>query len=206
MTKVKFCGLTKKEDIEAVNRIRPDYIGFVFAKKSRRCVDGDTAAELKALLSEDIKAVGVFVDEEAEKITDLCERKVIDMIQLHGSEDEKYIAGLRRLTNAPIIKAFVAATEDDIKRAELSSADHILLDAGKGDGLTFDWGLLSGIKRPYFLAGGLDPDNVGAAVKMLHPYAVDVSSGIETDGRKDPQKMEKFKIMIDKGEAKNVTE
>ena len=192
MTRVKFCGLTKKEDIEAINRIRPDYGGFVFAKKSRRYTDEDTAAKLKALLSEDIRAVGVFVDEDPQRIADLCRKKVIDMIQLHGSENEEYIAELRRLTKAPVIKAFLVSSEEDIKRAKESSADHILLDAGKGDGLTFDWNLLTGIKRPYFLAGGLDPNNVGAAVNKLHPFAVDVSSGIETDGCKDAGKMRAF--------------
>lgn len=195
-TAVKLCGLSCPEDIAAVNERKPEYIGFVFASKSKRYVTPEKAAELKKLLDLGIKAVGVFVDEEPEKIAELLNRDVIDLAQLHGREDEVYITKLRTLTDKPIIQAFQIQSEEDIKRAQESSADYILLDSGAGTGQTFNWELLKSVKRPYFLAGGLDSSNVGAAVQKLHPYAVDVSSGIETDGKKDRQKMKEFLINV----------
>ena len=114
------------------------------------------------------------------------------MVQLHGSEDEEYIAKLRTITDKPIIKAFIIRSIDDVKKAEQSTADYILLDGGKGEGKAFDWSLLKEIKRPYFLAGGLNPENVAAAVENLKPFAVDVSTGVETDGLKDSAKMTAF--------------
>ena len=192
MTRIKLCGMRRAEDIAAANELRPDYIGFVFAKKSRRCVDGKTAASLKRLLRPGILAVGVFVDEDAEKAAGLLNEGVIDLAQLHGQEDEQYIARLRLLTDRPIIRAFRVASPDDIRKAEMSPADLVLLDAGAGGGTAFDWGLLRDMKRPFFLAGGLDPGNVGQAVDDIRPFGVDISSGIETDGAKDPVKMRAF--------------
>ena len=191
-TKIKFCGLSRLEDIEAVNQLHPDYIGFVFAGKSKRYVTPKQAAELRKLLHPEIQAVGVFVDEPPEAVAELLQTGVIDLAQLHGLEDEVYITKLKALTDKPVIQAFKVQKEEDLAAAEGSSADYILLDSGAGCGKTFDWGLLERIERPYFLAGGLDPSNVGDAVRMLHPYAVDVSSGIETDGKKDEGKMEAF--------------
>ena len=192
MTRIKLCGLSRPEDIKAANRLRPDYIGFVFAEKSRRYVSPEKAAELRSALAPGISAVGVFVNEDPEKVADLLDRRVIDIAQLHGTEDEDYIARLRRLTGSPIIQAFKIRSEDDLDKAHKSPADHILLDAGAGDGLTFDWKILSAFDRPYFLAGGLTPENAGEAVGMLRPFAVDVSSGIESCGIKDKEKMDKF--------------
>ncbi len=193
MTKIKMCGLSRPEDIEKANDLNIEYIGFVFAKKSKRYVTPETAKELKSRLKEGIKAVGVFVDEEPENVAELLKEGIIDIAQLHGNEDEEYIKTLRSLTDAPIIKAFTVKAPEDVKKAEASSADMILLDSGKGSGMTFNWQHIKDIKRPYFLAGGLSPENAAEAVRTLHPYALDVSSGIETDGKKDPEKMKRFK-------------
>ena len=192
MTRIKLCGLTRPCDIEAANRLKPDYIGFVFAIKSRRYVSPEQAEALKKQLSPEIRAVGVFVSEDPETVAGLLNRGIIDLAQLHGSEDEAYLTRLRDLTDRPLLQAFRIAGEEDLHRAESSSADGILLDAGAGDGAVFDWKLLKGWSRPYFLAGGLEPGNVREAIRMLQPWGVDVSSGIETDGKKDPEKMAAF--------------
>lgn len=193
MTKIKLCGLTRPCDIEAVNFCKPDYIGFVFAPKSRRYVSPEKAAELKKHLYSDISAVGVFVNEEINLIAGLLNSGIIDMAQLHGSEEESYIKKLRLLTDKPIIKAFRIDSEQDIFAADSCSADYVLLDSGNGGtGTVFDWRLLQNLKRPYFLAGGLNNENCRTAVETLHPFAVDVSSGIETDGLKDKDKMYSF--------------
>lgn len=200
MTKIKLCGLSRPCDIAAANALRPDYIGFVFAKKSRRYVSQEQAAGLKKMLDRKIPAVGVFVDEDPGTIAELLEKGIIDLAQLHGKENEKDIEQLRRLTKRPVIQAFRVETEAQIRIAEASPADYILLDSGAGTGKVFDWSLLEHIKRPYFLAGGLTPDNVETAVTQLKPYAVDVSSGIETDGWKDKRKMTAFTAAVRKDE------
>lgn len=198
MTRIKFCGLSRPCDIEAVNRLKPDYIGFVFAAKSRRYVTPEKAAKLRQLLAPGIQAVGVFVNEAPEMVAKLLDSGIIDMAQLHGSEDADYLNRLRQLTNKPIIQAFRIENAGDIANAQRSSADYILLDSGAGTGTVFDWNLLKDSKRPYFLAGGLSPDNVAQAVRTLHPFAVDVSSGIETGGVKDSQKMAAFVAAVRK--------
>ncbi len=192
MTKIKLCGLSRQCDIEWANGLKPDYIGFIFWSKSKRNVSPEKARELKALLSPDIKAVGVFVNEPIENVAELLSNNTIDIAQLHGSEDEEYIARLRTLSDKPIIKAFLLKSKEDAERAEKSTADAVLLDSGTGTGTSFDWSLLKNISRPYFLAGGLYPENVGIAVDTLSPFAVDVSSGIETDNLKDKNKMAAF--------------
>lgn len=193
MTKMKLCGLSRPIDIETANELKPDYIGFVFAPKSRRYVTEEAAAKLKQLLHPDIAAVGVFVNEAPETVAALLSRGIIDIAQLHGKENEDYIRELRTLTDKPIIKAFRVDCEQDILAAERSSADYVLLDSGDGGtGEVFDWTLIQSLQRPYFLAGGLGTDNVAAAVRTCRPYAVDVSSGIETDGLKDRIKMQAF--------------
>ena len=192
MTGIKFCGMTRPCDLEAANRLKPDDIGFVFAKKSRRFIPPDRAAELKRMLSDDILAVGVFVDAPLSTVAELLNQGVIDIAQLHGHEDETWLRHLRSLTDRPVWKAFRITNPEDLLRAEVSGADRILLDAGAGDGAVFDWSLLDGIHRPYILAGGLNPENVTQAIRTLHPQAVDVSSGIETGGFKDPEKMAAF--------------
>lgn len=197
MTKIKLCGLRRAEDIEAAVLLKPEYIGFVFYKKSKRYISPEEARILKSILDTDhIKAVGVFVNENPKTVADLLEKGIIDIAQLHGVEDESYIKALRKLTDRPLIKAFKIKTKEDLKKAEASSADMILLDAGMGDGVSFDWDLLKSFSRPYILAGGLDPLNVKDAVEKLHPYGVDVSSGIETAGVKDIDKMREFVFRV----------
>ena len=192
MTKIKMCGLSRIEDIEAANAIKPDFIGFVFAEISKRRVSALEASKLKSKLDPDIKAVGVFLDDKLDFVASMLNLGIVDVVQLHGSENEEYIERVRQITNKPIIKAFIIRSKEDVERAERSTADYILLDGGKGEGKAFDWSLLKDIKRPYFLAGGLKPDNASDAVKVLKPYAVDVSTGIETDGVKDREKMTAF--------------
>jgi len=190
--RIKLCGLGRIEDIEAANRLRPEYIGFVFAKGSKRQVTDRQAEQLRMHLLPGITKVGVFVQDDPEHIAALLAAGTIDVAQLHGGEDADYIRTLRGLTDRPLIQAFRIHGIGDIRAAEESTADHILLDSGQGSGELFDWQLLRGIRRPFFLAGGLSPENVEEAVREVEPFAVDVSSGIETGGRKDPAKMEEF--------------
>ena len=192
MTRIKFCGLTRKCDIEAVNELGPEYIGFVFWPRSKRVVTREQASELKTMLDPSIKAVGVFVDEDIEVVKSLLNDDIIDIAQLHGSEDGTYINDLKMSTGKPVIKAFKIRSEDDGRQAEESPADMVLLDSGMGTGKTFNWEIIKGVKRPFFLAGGLAPDNAAEAIRELHPYALDVSSGIETEGIKDTKKMTDF--------------
>lgn len=192
MTLVKICGLTRPEDIDAVNSLSPDMAGFVFYGPSRRYVTRDSARELGSGLDPSIVKVGVFVDEDPLVIADLVGSGIIDAVQLHGVEDGAYIHGLRRLVDAPVIKTFLVRNRGDIEAANRSDADYVLLDSGMGSGRTFDWSLLEDMDRDYILSGGLNPGNIRDAVEMLHPYGVDVSSGVETDGRKDPLKMSAF--------------
>ena len=198
MSKIKLCGLSRKCDIEWANALKPEYIGFVFWSKSKHNVPPEKAKELKGLLSPDVKAVGVFVDEPIENVAELLNDNIIDIAQLHGGEDEEYIKKLRTLSDKPIIKAFLLKSESDAERAEKSTADYILVDSGTGTGKSFDWELLKNISRPYFLAGGLCCENISQAITALDPYAVDVSSGIETNGCKDKNKMAAFVAAVRK--------
>ncbi len=192
MSKIKLCGLTRIEDIEAANELKPDFIGFVFAEKSKRYISTQKAKLLKQKLDPNILAVGVFVNESLENIAKLLNENTIDIAQLHGDEDDDFITKLKELTHKPVIKAFKIKSENDIKAAQNSTADYVLLDSGAGTGQAFNWSLIENIERDYFLAGGLSPQNAEEAVKTLHPYALDVSSGIETNGIKDKKKMADF--------------
>ncbi len=202
MTRIKLCGLTRLADIEAANACRPDYIGFVFAKSSRRYIDPQEAYRLRGNLSQGILAVGVFVNEEPRSVAALLQSGVIDMAQLHGTEDDDYLTRLRALTEKPLIQAFRIGTEADTQRALRSKADAVLLDSGAGTGKAFAWALAQRVKRPYFLAGGLTPENVGAAIFRLRPFAVDTSSGIESGGGKDPDKMAAFVQAVREADAR----
>ena len=199
MTKIKLCGLTRSEDIAAANALKPEYIGFVFAPKSRRAVSREKAAELRAQLSPEIQTVGVFVNEAPETVARLLNEDLLDIAQLHGQEDAAYIARLRSLTPKPLWQAFRVEDAASLATAARSTADMVLLDSGAGGtGTVFNWKLLQGFPRPYILAGGLDADNAADAVNRLHPDVVDVSSGIETAGRKDPAKMAAFVAAVRK--------
>ena len=201
MTKIKLCGLSCPCEIEWANELRPDFVGFVFAPRSKRFVSPEQAVELKALLLPQIKAVGVFVDEKHEHVARLLNDGVIDLAQLHGYEDEQYIASLQELTDKPVIQAFRVKTAADLARAQNSTANYVLLDSGAGTGTAFDWSLINDINREYLLAGGLASDNVSEAVRTLYPWGVDVSSGIETEGHKDKVKMAAFVAAVRKEDA-----
>ena len=192
MTKIKLCGLSREEDIENANVLMPDFIGFVFAPKSKRFISMEKAAALKKILNPQILSVGVFVNEKPEVIVNYFENKIIDIAQLHGNEDNEFIKKIRNFTDKPIIKAFKIADAENLLEAENSSADYVLLDSGSGGGKIFDWSLIENFKCPYFLAGGLTPENVSEAILKLKPFAVDVSSGIEVRDFKDAAKMKKF--------------
>jgi len=192
MTKIKLCGLTRFYDIEYINALLPEYIGFVFTSKSKRYISPEKAEQLSRILDSRITPVGVFVDENIDVISDLVKREIIDVVQLHGNENDEYTAALAKEVDCPIIKAFRIESSADILMANNSSADYVLLDSGGGTGKAFDHSLIQGVTRPYFLAGGLTPENVGAAIKQLAPYAVDASSSLETDGLKDMMKMTAF--------------
>ena len=189
--KIKICGVTREEDIRCLNRLRPDFCGFVFARGSRRFLERERAAALKRLLSPGIRAVGVFVNAEPEEAAGYLRQGIIDVIQLHGREDEGYLARLRQLTEGPVIQAFSVETEADLRKAEKSSADLVLLDHGAGGtGEAFNWDLLKNFRRPFLLAGGLHPGNIREAMETCRPWGLDISSGVETNGVKDPLKIE----------------
>lgn len=193
-TKIKICGIRRQEDIEYVNEGMPDYIGFVFAK-SRRQINAETAMNLKKRLHPDIQAVGVFVNEEPERAAWAVNQGIIDIVQLHGDEDREYIQKLRKMMKrGKIIQAVRVLTAQDVKSGNDSSADYLLFDkfspkAYGGTGESFDWELIDSVKKPFFLAGGIDCENVKKAVSLLHPYAIDVSSAVETEGVKDRNKI-----------------
>lgn len=197
MVKVKICGLKRSEDIQIVNHLRPDFAGFVFAK-SKRQVDEKTAETLRKELSNEILAVGVFVNEDREKIRYLCEKGIIQIIQLHGDENAEYIAELKKmLPEIPIIKAVRVRTAEEILAAEKQECDYLLLDTYVedvygGSGKVFDKKLIPVLKKPYFLAGGLNAENVNENIEACNPFAVDVSSAVETDGIKDKTKIKEF--------------
>ncbi|MDE5855108.1 MAG: phosphoribosylanthranilate isomerase [Ruminococcus sp.] len=196
MIKIKMCGLRRETDIEYANKLLPEYIGYVFAEKSRRYITPEKAGKLTDLLNKKIVPVGVFVNLPVKDVIRLIKSGTIKIAQLHGNEDDEYISELHA-ENITVIKAFIVKSENDIEIANNSTADYILLDAGMGDGKTFNYNLLENIRRPYFLAGGLTPENIANAVNLT-PYAVDVSSGIETNGFKDFTKMKKFTDTIRK--------
>lgn len=189
MIRVKICGLTSPEDVRVINEAAPDYCGFVVDYgKSRRSLDGREACRLAESVAEGIRTVAVFVDEPLD--TAVSVMRSFDLAQLHGNESEDYIEELRRRTGRQIIRAFIPKSRRDIERACLTKADYILFDAGRGAGATFNWQLLENaeVKRKYFLAGGLCAENLAEAAG-LSPYAFDISSGVETNGRKDPVKV-----------------
>lgn len=198
--KIKICGLKRAEDIAAVNSAGPDYIGFVFAKNRKRTVSIQTAAELRAMLSPEIKAVGVFLNNDIKEIEKICKDGIIDYVQLHGDEDESFIRELREKTDIPIIKAVSVKTKEDILGADRLPVEYLLFDTYKkgqagGTGESFDWGMIPQTEKPFFLAGGINEKNICAALET-GAYAIDVSSGAETDGVKDPEKITNIVKMV----------
>lgn len=190
--KIKLCGMMRCEDIAYANEAMPDYIGFIFANGRRRTVTKEHAAKMKAMLSPKIKSVAVFLDNDINDVIDIANSGIADLIQLHGSEDISYLEKLRKAipSDMPIIKAFSVKSEEDVKRAYMFPSDYLLLDNGNGGtGKAFSWELLGeGPSKQVFLAGGISTENIADAVK-LSPYCIDVSSGAETNGVKDREKM-----------------
>lgn len=195
MSKIKICGLKRIEDIKYANELKPDYVGFVFAG-SKRKLTFDQARELKKYLNPDIPVVGVFVNEKIDFISKLISDKIVDCVQLHGDEDETYIKKLRNVFDGDIIKAARVRSREDIEAIQNIGANYLLLDAYSpneygGSGESFDSSLIPEDLEGYFLAGGLNESNIKDLILKHHPYAIDVSSGVETDGFKDKDKMKK---------------
>lgn len=202
MTKIKLCGLRRACDIEYANELMPEFVGFVFAKKSGRYVGFDEAKKLREKLKSGIIPVGVFVNELTENIEYLVKKNIIDIAQLHGNEDNEYIKKLYNRVRCPIIQAFHIETESDIERANKSVADYVMLDSGGGTGKPFNHLLIRNLKKDFFLAGGLDSENVYDVILKYKPYAVDASSSLETNGVKDKNKMAAFVNAVRNGGTK----
>lgn len=192
MTKIKICGLFRDVDAKYINDSKPDYAGFVIGvPKSKRNIDYNTAKRLRELINSSIPTAGVFINHPVENVARLVNDGIISIVQLHGSEDDVYIEKLRELVpTTEIWKAFVVKFEKDVETANSSTADKVLLDSGTGCGKLFDWSVLRGINREFILAGGLNSENIPQAVEQIHPFAVDLSSGVETDGVKDAEKID----------------
>lgn len=191
MVKIKICGLKRLEDIQIVNKYKPDYIGFVFAD-SKRKISHKLASELKDNLDSKIVSVGVFVDAPQDEILKLFNDNVIEVAQLHGLESEEYIVDLKEKTDykLKIIKAIEMSPGIDLSGYDDSKADYLLFDSGKGSGKTFDWRLIrKDLSKEFFLAGGLNSQNIKEAIAEFNPYAVDLSSSLEVDGFKDENKI-----------------
>ncbi len=191
MALVKICGLRSRRDVELAVEAGADMVGMVLSPGFRRSVKLEDAASMVDA-SGDAMAVGVFVDAPAETVVRVVEELELDAIQLHGSEDDEYVSRIRRDAGVPVTKSFVVNGPQDVDEARRSSADLVLLDGGMGTGTGFDLSLVERVGRRFMLAGGLDPRNVRQAIAAVHPYAVDVSSGVETGGVKDPVKMREF--------------
>ena len=200
VVKMKICGLRTREDAEAVNAVLPEYTGFIFDPTRKRYIAPEKAEEIRQLLDPRICPIGVFVNAGTEEILGVLQQCRLDMVQLHGDESDVEIEELRVAVSEAflerkltVVKAFRVDSKGDVERAEKSAADLILLDHGAGGtGESFDWNLLKECRREFFLAGGLTPENVRTAIKLAHPWGVDASSSLETDGHKDPEKIRRF--------------
>lgn len=198
MTKIKICGITNKIDAIDAAGLGVDMLGFVFYKGSKRYVETKTVRDISNELKPSIKKVGVFVDEDADKVAKIAEDCSLDMLQFHGSESPEYCAGFK--DRYKVIKAFRIKDKDSLKDINDYDVDFYLLDTYSdelkgGTGKSFDWKTIEGFEllKPVILSGGLTPDNVIAAIQSVVPYGVDVSSGIEkAAGRKDIKLMNKF--------------
>lgn len=206
MTRIKICGLKRREDIEMINEVKPDYAGFVFAKSPRQ-VDEELAADLRNRMDPAVQAVGVFVNESIKRVTEICRAGIIQMVQLHGDEDAVYIEELRKhLTGIPIMKAVRVKSGEDILQAARLDVDYLLLDTYVkgmygGSGVSFDKSMIPSVQKPYFLAGGLNEENVLSQIQACRPFAVDVSSAVETDGSKDANKVKRFVERVRRNES-----
>lgn len=188
-TKIKLCGLFRPVDIEYANRAAPDLAGFILSPGFRRSICREQAVAFRRALYPQMQAVGVFVNAPCEEILSYLNEGIVQIVQLHGNETEEEIQYIKAYTGKPVWKAVKVRSRADVEAWLDSAADCLVLDGGKGAGVKFDWSLLGDIDREYFLAGGLNPENLREAIETLHPYGVDLSSGVETDGAKDEEKM-----------------
>lgn len=188
-TKIKICGLFRSTDIEYVNEVQPDYAGFILTPGFRRSISGEQAMQFRQKLNREIPAVGVFVDAPCEEVVDYFRKDIIQMAQLHGRETERDILYIKAATGKPVLKAVKVRVRSDVQAWLGSAADYLVFDGGTGSGKVFDWRLLEDISGDFFLAGGLNAGNLKEAL-ALGPYAVDLSSGVETGGVKDRAKMQ----------------
>lgn len=203
--KIKLCGIRRPEDIRYVNEFKPDYVGFILSQGFRRSVGLGTFCELKSYLDKNIRTVGVFVNEPMEYIFKYYAEE-LDVIQLHGDETAEYLQELKKMVKCKIWKAVRVKNAEDIIAADKMGADHLLLDSFSaneygGTGKTANWSIINSvnIKTPFFLAGGLNKDNICDAVSTVKPYGIDISGGIETDGYKDKEKIENIMKLIRSG-------
>lgn len=188
--KIKICGLSRECDIDYVNLYKPDYMGFIFWEKSHRYVNCCRAEYLRQKLDYGITPVGVFVDESVAEIIKLVRAEIIDVVQLHGNESESDIRMIHDATGVRVIKAVKVVSGDEVSKWDNSEADYILLDSGMGSGKTFDWNTkFDRPQKPFFLAGGINNQNVKMAVDIFSPFCIDLSSSVETDKLKDPDKI-----------------
>lgn len=189
MKQIKICGIKRREDVEALNLYLPDYCGFIINfPKSHRNVTVEQVQTLSAKLHPKIITVGVFVDQPIKTVVEFLNQNIIQIAQLHGHEDNAYVSRLKTETNHGVWQAFQIHTPDDIKKANDSTADLVLLDAGQGVGISFDWSLLEQVTKPFALAGGLNFTNLYDALST-RAVLLDVSSGVETHKVKDPAKI-----------------
>ncbi len=190
MTRIKICGICREEDTVYINEAKPDYFGMIIDfPKSHRNLSPVQAEKIRSLVEKDIPAVGVFVNDDPKKIEELLNKKVIDIAQLHGNESDEQILQIKENTGKPVWKAFKVRTKEDAEKAMASPADLILLDNGYGTGECFDWKLIENVNRKFALAGGIDCENIRKAIKEVNPYLIDLSSGVETDKKKDLEKI-----------------
>lgn len=194
-TRLKICGIKRIEDVEIINQIKPDFIGFVFAE-SKRKIDLKTAIKLRKKIDSKIISVGVFVDEDIDNIVRAVKSKAIDIVQLHGNEDKEYIKKLKQKIDVKILKAIIVYNSRKIN-IDYANADFLLIDSGYGSGKTFDWNISINTKKLIFVAGGINIDNIEEAYKRFKPYAFDLSSSIEVEGYKDFNKIKDIKLKLD---------
>ena len=207
--KVKMCGISKVETIPAVVEAKPDYMGLVFAPSKRQVTVEQAKTLIEALHKQckeqndtvSIKTVGVFVNETLDNLVTIANEVNLDVVQLHGDEDEAFIQSLKERTNVEVWKAIQIRSAADAEAWIDSSADMLLFDAyhkdergGTGD--VFDWSCLDTFERPFMLAGGIDSTNVARAIRTVRPYGIDISSGIETNGVKDDEKITAFTKIV----------
>ena len=201
MSRIKICGLKRECDIDYANEFLPDYIGFIFAN-TKRYVTPELAKMLKARLDSRIKAVGVFVNEDIDLVCDIANGGTIDLIQLHGDEDENYINTIKQRTDKPIIKAVRVRSGQQVLTAEKLPCDYLLLDTYRkeqygGIGESFNWELIpKTLSKPFFLAGGLNSENILQAENTVKPYCLDISTGVEENGFKSREKIEEIIKLI----------